>query len=476
MNVGVAIVGCIVAFLAGAGLMWGYQARAGNAKLAAGSANPTGSGARVWSDADSPVAIDSKDPMWGSRSAPVTIVEFSDYQCPYCGRVETAMQQVRDTYGPEKVRVVWKNEPLTQIHPNAKPAAEAAQGVFALAGADAFWKFHDTAFKNQSALSPDNYLKWAKEAGVKDLAAFKSGLDAHTWADKVDKDNAQGPTIGAGATPAFFINGVSLVGMQPFEKFKTVIDQELQKAQAKIASGTPKDKVYVALSKENKQPTPKAEPPKEDTTVYRVPIAGSARKWSQTPLVTVVEFSDFQCPYCKQAEDTLNKLHEQYGDKLGLVWKNAPLSFHPRAEPALELALEARVEQGDKGFWDAHDRLYRSQPKLEDGDLAAVAAEMGLDPKKVLASVAAHKYQKMAADELALREDLQAEGTPHFFINGRRFVGAQPLANFQKAIDRELAKADALVASGVPRAGVYDAIMKDAKAPEKKAPAAVKTN
>ncbi len=169
MNTGVAVIGFVLCFVAGAGLMWGYDARNGTGGKKDIAAESGGN----WSDSDSPVAIDSKDPMWGNRSAPVTIVEFSDFQCPYCSRVEPTIQQVRDTYGPDKVRIIWKNEPLP-FHPNAKPAAEAAMGVLALAGNDAFWKFHDTAFKNQSALGPDSYTKWAQDAGVKDMAKFKA--------------------------------------------------------------------------------------------------------------------------------------------------------------------------------------------------------------------------------------------------------------------------------------------------------------
>ena len=102
--------------------------------------------------------------MWGKRDAPVTIVEYSDFQCPYCSRVEPTLDQVRTAYGPDKVRIVWRNNPLP-FHQNAKPAAEAAQGVFALAGSDGFWKFHDTAFKNQGALGDDSYAKWAHGRG-----------------------------------------------------------------------------------------------------------------------------------------------------------------------------------------------------------------------------------------------------------------------------------------------------------------------
>src|SRR5450432_2082224 len=172
MNTGVAIVGFLLCFIAGAGLMWGYDAKRSRSGEAIG-ADSTTAGA-VWSDSDSPIPVTSKDPMWGNRNAPVTIVHFSDFQCPYCSRVEPAFKQIKEAYGPDKVRIIWKNAPLP-FHPNAHPAAEASVGVFELKGNDAFWKFHDTAFANQSALSPENYEKWAKESGV-DMAKFKAGV------------------------------------------------------------------------------------------------------------------------------------------------------------------------------------------------------------------------------------------------------------------------------------------------------------
>jgi len=175
INTGVAIIGFILCFLAGAMLMWGYdQKRIRNGEI---GADTVASGAE-WNDNDSPIPVSSKDPMWGSRTAPVTIVHFSDFQCPFCSRVQATMDQVKTAYGPDKVRIIWKNEPLP-MHPNAKPAAEAAEGVFALKGNDAFWKFHEKAFHNQSGLNAENYETWAKESGV-DVAKFKAGLAAHT--------------------------------------------------------------------------------------------------------------------------------------------------------------------------------------------------------------------------------------------------------------------------------------------------------
>ncbi len=464
MNVGVAVVGFVLCFLAGAGLMWGVDAQ----RMKSGGITADSSGT-TWADDESPIPVSSKDPMWGSRTAPVTIVQFSDFQCPFCSRVEPTIDQVKTTYGPDKVRIVWKNKPLP-MHPNAKPAAEAAQGVFALKGNDAFWKFHDTAFKNQSALSPASYETWAQASGV-DLTKFKAGIAAHTWADKVDKDEALSTQVGVSGTPAAFVNGVLLSGAQPFDKFKAVIDQELQKAQAKIASGTPKDRIYVAMSKENKTNAPPAKEQKEEkedtTTVFKVPVGSSPVLGSKDALVTIVEFSDFQCPYCSRVEPTLKQIREKYGDKVRLVWKNEPLPFHPRAEPAAEVAMEARAEKGDKGFWDVHDKLFASQPKLDDPDLDKVAQEAGLNLEKVHEAMKNHKYKAQIDADNDLADDMQASGTPHFFVDGRRLVGAQPVEKFSTIIDEEISKAQAKIASGTPKDQVYDSMIRDGKgAPE----------
>lgn len=476
MSTGVAIVGFLLCFLAGAGLMYGYD----QYKLKKGDISADSSTAS-WSDDDSPVPVSSKDPVWGSRSAPVTVVIFSDFECPFCSRVEPTLDQVKTTYGPDKVRLVWKNEPLP-FHASAKPAAEAAQGVFAMKGSEAFWKFHDTAFKNQKALNADNFKKWAKEAGVTDLAGYEQGLKSNKWASKVEQDHEVAKKAGISGTPGFLINGVLLSGAQPFEKFKTVIDQELQKAQAKIASGTPKDKVYVAMTTENKKNAPAQEDDeeKEDTkTVFKVPVGNSAFKGKADAPVTIVEFSDFECPFCKRVEPTLEQVKTTYGDKVRLVWKHAPLPFHKKAIPASILSLEARAQKGDKGFWDAHAKLFENQQKLDDADLEKYAQELGLDVNKFKDALKNQKYKKDIDADLELGDDVQANGTPHFFINGRRLVGAQPFEKFKAIIDDEVKKAQDLVSKGTPAAQVYETLIKDGKGapdPEKKNVAAPPPN
>lgn len=469
MNTGVSIVGFVLSFVAGAGLMWGYDRQ----NLGKDGSSIAADSAGSWSDKDSPIPITSADPMWGSRTAPVTIVVYSDFECPFCSRVEATLDQVRTTYGADKVRIVWKNAPLP-FHKNAKPAAEAAQGVFELAGADAFWKMHKSLFAEQKALTQGNFEKWAAAAGA-DLTKFKAGMASHKWLDKVEKDNAEAKAAGVSGTPASFINGVSVSGAQPFDKFKAVIDQELEKANAKLKTGVAKDKIYVTMSKENKKNAP---PPKEDeeekedtSTVFKVPVGNSPFKGKADALVTIVEFSDFQCPFCKRVEPTLKQIEETYGDKVRIVWKDEPLPFHPRAVPAAIFTREARAQKGDAGFWAAHAKLFDIQPKLEDADLEQAAKDLGLDAGKVMAAIKEGKHKKEVDADAELAEDLQASGTPHFFVNGRRLVGAQPFEKFKTIIDEEVKKAQDLIAKGTPAAKVYEELTKNgqgAPEPEKK--------
>jgi len=468
VNTGVAIIGFFLCFLAGVAVMWGYDQH----RLHAGEISAdTAASSTSWDDSESPVPISSKDPMWGKRDAPVTVVVFSDFQCPYCSRVEPTLQQVKDKYGPDKVRLVWKNNPLP-FHQNAKPAAEAAQGAFALAGNDAFWKWHDTAFKNQASLNTDSYVKWAQDAGVKDVNAYKAGLDSHKWADKVDKDLNEGKTVGVQGTPSFFVNGVFINGAQPFDQFQKTIDAELGKAQAKIAAGTPKNRVYVEMSKENKKNAPakpEEEEKEDDKTVFRVPVGNSPVLGSPNALVTIVEFSDFQCPFCSRVEPTLKGLRDKYGDKIRLVWKNEPLPFHPAAEPAAQAALEVRAEKGDKGFWDAHDKFFADQKDLMNGKdanidaIVKIAGEAGASTDKVKKAINDHTHKKDIDADKDAADDFQASGTPHFFVNGRRLVGAQPQEKFEKIIDEEITKAQGLIAKGTRPTEVYDALIKDGK-------------
>lgn len=166
------------------------------------------------------VSVDD-DPAIGPADAPVTIVQFADYQCPYCGRAQDTVDQVMKAYDG-KVRFVFRDFPLS-FHQNAQPAAIAANCA---AKQEKFWGVHDAIMKDQKALSDADLEKLAADNGL-DLAKWNECRKDASIADEIQKDEKDGESLGVTGTPAFFINGIFLNGAQPYDKFKAIIDREL---------------------------------------------------------------------------------------------------------------------------------------------------------------------------------------------------------------------------------------------------------
>jgi protein-disulfide isomerase len=169
------------------------------------------------------VQVEAVGPSKGPESAPITIVEFSDFQCPFCSRANAAVDEVVKTYG-DKVRVVFRHFPLS-FHAEAPKAAEASACA---ADQKKFWEYHDKLFANQGALKVDDLKKHAADLGL-DTARFNECLDSGKNAELVKKDMSAGEKVGVTGTPAFFINGIALSGAVPAEDFKAIIDSELKK-------------------------------------------------------------------------------------------------------------------------------------------------------------------------------------------------------------------------------------------------------
>jgi len=411
-----------------------------------------------------PIPVTSADPSWGSHAAPVTLVVFGDFQCPFCRRLAGTIDELKRAYGPKQLRVVWKNNPLP-FHKEARPAAETAMALFEQGGSEMFWGYHDAVFGN-GGFGPEVYEGALSSSGLS-REQINRVLARGAAVKKVDDDLELAKRLGVTGTPMSFINGVSVSGSQPTENFREVIDAQLKEARAAAAAGTPVRRVYVKLTEQNfVAPKPKATSSDPvDTAIHKVPIDGSPVHGNAAALVTMVMFGDYQCPFCVRAEATVKQLESEYGDKLRVVWKNNPLPFHPRAEPAAQLALEARAQKGDAGFWKAHELLFAQNGKLDDQDLMTVATAVGLNAAAVMKSVEKHKHAAVIERDVDLSDDLGANGTPHFFINGRRLVGAQPIEKFRALIDEQIAAAQALVAQGTAPAKVYEAVQKNAVGP-----------
>jgi protein-disulfide isomerase len=183
------------------------------------------------------ITVAAEGPSVGPAGAPVTIVEFSDFQCPYCARAGAVVKQIHERY-PTQVQFFYRHLPLERIHPNARGAAEAsgcadAQGRF--------WDYHDKLFANQRALSAADLQRYAKELGL-DTAAFEQCVKERKFQAQVDRDLAAAAEAASSAgkrglgTPAYFVNGILLTGAKPVEDFYRLIDAELARAGAPPAA------------------------------------------------------------------------------------------------------------------------------------------------------------------------------------------------------------------------------------------------
>ncbi len=170
---------------------------------------------------------------WGPADAKVTIVEYSDFQCPYCEDFfQHTYPQIKQNYS-DKIRFVFQYFPLTEIHPDADEAANAAACA---KEQNKFWEYHDELFNNQSDLSPTALVKYAQAVKIGDLNQFSSCLDAKKYESTIQSQIQAGSGYFVSGTPTFFVNGNILIGAQPYAAFKQMIDAALAETQSQAAT------------------------------------------------------------------------------------------------------------------------------------------------------------------------------------------------------------------------------------------------
>jgi len=160
----------------------------------------------------------------GSDDAPVTMIEYSDFECPFCGRFwsQTLPDIEKDYIDTGKVKLIYKHFPLS-FHPQAQPAAEASECA---SEQGRFWEYHDMVYANQDSMNRNSYIQWATDLGL-DVTQFNSCFDSGKYRSKVQQNLIEGQQAGVQGTPAFFINGELVSGAQPYSVFQQVIDSKL---------------------------------------------------------------------------------------------------------------------------------------------------------------------------------------------------------------------------------------------------------
>jgi protein-disulfide isomerase len=370
----------------------------------------------------------------GNEDALVTLVEFSDYQCPFCSRANGTVRQLQEKYG-NALRVVMKHHPL-DFHPRAKPAALAA---LAAAEQGHFWEYHERLFANPKEQDDAALERYARELGL-DVERWKRDQGDARLEARIRQDSALALKLGAGGTPAFFINGRFLSGALPLEQFTALVDEELGKAQALVKAGARPADVYARVLERGVEsaPTPAAAPAPAELAVQQVEVGNAPSRGPANAPVTLVAWSDFECPFCGRAAPTMKALEEEYRGRLRIAFKQQPLPMHPHARLAATAALAAN-EQGK--FWEMHDLLFANQRALDRTALEGYAQQLGLDLKSFRAALDGGKFDARMNAEMAEGSKIGASATPTFFVNGRPVVGALPIDHFRRIIDEELAKA-----------------------------------
>lgn len=196
-----------------------------------------------------------------------------------------------------------------------------------------------------------------------------------------------------------------------------------------------------------------------DAERWNVPLDGRPAKGPDDALVTVVVFSDFECPFCARGAQTLAALQARYARELRMVFRHMPLAMHANARPAARLSLEARAQRGDEGFWQMHDLLFANQSALERYALEGYATRLGLEPAAVAQALDGARYTPAIDEDVAVAQAVGVRGTPTFFFNGRPLAGARPLRELEALFAEELRIAARVTAEGVPPREVYARIV-----------------
>ncbi len=386
-------------------------------------------------------------PRLGDPDAPVTLVEFSDYLCPFCGRhfAETSPQLIEQYAGSGTVNFVFRDFPIENLHPNA-PAGHAAGLCVAEQDARLFWQYHDELFENQSAWAslPDTepYLESVAEKVGADVDAFRSCVGAGRAEAAVERSVAEVRSLGFSATPSFQVvdnrtgDTHPLVGAQPLDVFTSTLDVVIAGGSPPTTEAPPPPELPLWLTTEGLSPDP-------DRPGYTV--GGDAYKGDPAAQLVVVEVSDLQCPFCRRhTSETQPTLDEAYVDTGRVLWvfKHLPLPIHPQATDAA-VAAECAGDQG--AFWPMHDLLFETVERWSIDSpgsvLTGLAGELGLD-----ASDFATCLESRSALERVLSDSSDLSGaigsTPTFIIlrDGRASVieGAQPLQSFVSFFDQVL--------------------------------------
>jgi protein-disulfide isomerase len=425
-------------------------------------------------------------PRKGSSDALVAIVEFANLECADCAKAAGKVDELLQRFGDDLALYYVQSEGSpTPVQPG-QPAPPrmwrlAAQASLAAAKSDKFWPFVERAYASGGKLDQPSLEQYAQQVGI-DLNAFRSGMNARDVQDQVEAGQSLALDLGVrGPLPMFWVNGTLVQANEIDSRLAQLVEQEVGKARDALLAPRSRCEMLArqVVTRQmsgrggaaGAQPPQRAQRPQEDpNALYKIPVGSSPVNGPADALVTLMLFTDFQCPHCARVAATLDELAKAYPNDLRLVYKNNPLPGHDKAQ----LAAEAAMVAGAQGkFWQFHDamfaamRTYYDSPNrdpaaphpLDRPNLEKIAESLRLDMVAFRKGLDEHTMTAAIQADLELARRFAISGTPTFAMNGKKFSGNLPLDEFKRRVEAAMVEAKKLADSGVPRAQVYDKLV-----------------
>lgn len=399
---------------------------------------PDGGGASE-ADLRAAIPVPRTAPIWGPAGALVTVVVFGDLECPYTRATYAVLERLKRAFGSE-LRLVWYDRPIAD-HPHAESAARWVQALQATRGSAVTWRLLDAALLEGAAPDASALERWTALAGAD---AGVVGRGAAGVNDVLSAERALAGRYDVRRTPTLFVNGLRIDGALDAVRLGLVVRREYVVGASLVASGVARAEVYSRRVAKNLIRLGPDVPERACITAGSSPTRGAA-----LPLVTIVQFCDYESAGCRRLEPALRSLIRRHPDELRLVWKGLSLDEHPDDAAADRLARAAWSERGDGAFWKVHDRLLAARDLLDTAELGRIAGDLGLDPKRVLDAAAPENAPP--GQDAALADRLGVNGVPTCFVNGRPVACSGSGSEFERAVETELGGARSLVARGFER-------------------------
>ncbi len=367
-------------------------------------------------------------PLRGSSGAPILLEVYGDFMCPFSVKFNSTVRELQSLY-PDKILVSFRHFPLP-FHQGAHLMAEASlcaeeQGKF--------WEYHDRMMMEAKKREKPELVQMASDLGLSS-PKFVDCLDNGKNVKKVDEDIARGRAAGVLGTPGYLINGRIGSGAIPVDSMKPLIEWHLNPKG--MYPGKPNPSANKPAPGAGHMGSQGIDPAK----VYPIDEAWLKKGFSRGPAtasVTLVEFFDYNCPFCRKGVEVSDALAAQYGDKLRIVSKHFPLPMHANASKASEALLCANEQS--KFMELRKEILGDSWGKTSVDDLKVAAKKVGLDSAVFDTCLDSGKMKQVIEEDIKVSAGIGVQSTPTFTINGSPVIGAQPVEQFKKVIDEKLA-------------------------------------